>query len=123
TDIAAATSNTYAVQAADIGARIRVGITATNASGSTQATSIATPVVVPQAPVNVTPPAVTGTVAVDNYLTVSNGTWSSSVPITYTHRWERCDAAGANCTPIPGVTSRSYQVQTAAVAHRIRGVT
>jgi uncharacterized repeat protein (TIGR01451 family) len=122
-DIPGATVSSYTVAAADIGSRLRVRITATNANGSTPATSIASPVVVPQAPVNTAAPTVSGTVAVGNYLTVSNGTWTSSVPVTYSHRWERCDSAGANCAPVTGVTGSTYLLDTPDVGKRIRGVT
>ena len=27
---------------------------------------------------------------------------------SYTYQWERCDAAGANCSDIPGATSSAY---------------
>ena len=121
-DIPGATSSSYMVAAADIGSRIRVQVTATNASGSTPATSIASPVAVPQAPVNTAAPTVSGTVAVGNYLAVSNGTWTSSVPLTYSYRWERCDAAGANCVPVTGVTSSTYLLDNPDVGKRLRGV-
>ena len=56
-----ATSSTYAVQAADVGDTLRVVVTATNAGGSTPATSAQTAVVVGLAPANTVLPAISGT--------------------------------------------------------------
>jgi hypothetical protein len=60
-DIPGATGSTYTVRAADLGSRIRVRVTATEGVKSTDATSAATPLVVPPAQVNTDPPPVTNT--------------------------------------------------------------
>ena len=60
-------------------------------------------------PVQVTPPAVTGTVAVGETLTVTPGTWSNS-DVALTYQWQRCDATGANCIPIAGASSTTYTI-------------
>jgi chitodextrinase len=49
-DVAEATSATYAVTSADVGATLRVAVTATNAEGSSSATSPQTPVVLAAPP-------------------------------------------------------------------------
>lgn len=59
-------------------------------------------------------PTITGTVAVGQTVTASTGTWLN-FPVTYTYQWQRCDAAGANCAPIPGATAQTY-VLTASEA-------
>jgi len=60
-------------------------------------------------PVDVTAPAITGTVAVGQVLTVTPGTWSNP-DVVITHQWQRCDGTGANCAPIAGATAPTYTV-------------
>jgi hypothetical protein len=60
-------------------------------------------------PVDLTPPAITGTVAVDQTLTVTPGTWSNA-DVTLTYQWQRCDGTGANCAAIAGATSATYTI-------------
>ena len=54
-------------------------------------------------PVDVTPPAITGTVDVGQTLTVTPGTWSNP-DVTLGYQWQRCDGTGANCAAIAGAT-------------------
>ena len=60
-------------------------------------------------PVGLTPPAVTGTVAVGQALAVTPGAWSNP-DVTLTYQWQRCDGTGANCAAIPGATSTTYTI-------------
>jgi hypothetical protein len=60
-------------------------------------------------PVNLTPPAVTGTAAVGETLTVTPGTWSNT-DVKLAYQWQRCDGTGANCAPITGATTTTYMV-------------
>jgi hypothetical protein len=60
-------------------------------------------------PVDVTPPAITGTADLGQTITVTPGTWSNT-DVKLTHQWQRCDAAGANCADIPGSTADTYTV-------------
>ncbi len=63
-------------------------------------------------PLNLTPPAVTGTADLDQTLTVTPGTWSNS-DVTLTYQWQRCDAMGTNCVAVPGSTASTYAVSAA----------
>ncbi len=63
-------------------------------------------------PVDVTPPAITGTVDVGQTLTVTPGAWSNP-DVALTYQWQRCDGAGANCAAIAGATSTTYVVAAA----------
>ena len=58
-------------------------------------------------PVNTTPPAISGTPALGQVLTVSNGVWSGDVD-SYSYQWIRGAA-----TNIPGATNRTYTVVAA----------
>jgi hypothetical protein len=60
-------------------------------------------------PVDVTPPAITGTVDVGQTLTVTPGIWSNP-DVTLGYQWQRCDGTGANCVAIAGANSTTYAV-------------
>ena len=122
TNISGATSAMYTVQAADVAGTLRSAVTATNASGSTTATSAPT-VVVEGVPVNLTAPSVSGSLYQGQTLTADHGTWSQS-PTGYAYQWQRCDSAGtpASCTNISGATSATYPVAAADVGHALRVV-
>jgi hypothetical protein len=59
------------------------------------------------APFNTIAPVVSGTNTVGSLLTTTNGTWSGSLPITYTYQWLR------NGLNISGATSSTYTLVTA----------
>ena len=89
-DIGGETNPTYLVAAGDAGHTIRVKVTATNTVSATTAESAATAVItVP--PANTSLPTITGTAAVGQLLTGSDGTWTGSPTPTLTHKWRRCD--------------------------------
>jgi hypothetical protein len=54
-------------------------------------------------------PTVTGTTVRTFVMGASGGVWSNS-PRTLSYQWERCNAAGHNCQPIPGATRPTYQL-------------
>lgn len=60
-------------------------------------------------------PAVVGTARVDEQITGTNGTWTGSGTISYTYRWDRCDAAGNGCAQVAGATRLTYPLTPADV--------
>jgi hypothetical protein len=72
------------------------------------------------APANTAPPAVSGVARDGQTLTAGNGTWSGTTPMTFSHRWRRCDSAGAACVDIDGATGPSYVAGAADVGRTIR---
>ena len=52
-------------------------------------------------------PSIAGTAAVGQTLTAVPGTWLPSL-VTFSYRWQRCDAIGAGCTLIAGATDGTY---------------
>jgi len=70
-------------------------------------------------PADVALPTIAGTTTQGQLLTETNGTWTNN-PTGYTHQWEDCDAAGANCTDIPGATASTYTLQSSDAGHTIR---
>jgi RHS repeat-associated protein len=60
------------------------------------------------APANTAAPTLsTSTPAMGTALSVTTGTWTNT-PLIYGYQWERCNASGGECAPIPGATSAAY---------------
>ena len=91
-DIAGATGQTRTLGANDVGQTVRAAVTSTNTAGSGKAYSEPTIAVAgANAPVNTTPPAISGTARQGEALTVSSGSWNGTQPITFGYQWKRCD--------------------------------
>ncbi len=115
--ILGATSPTYTLTAADVGATIRVEEIARNTHASPPAISAPTglvePVTTPPArPSNDLSPVISGITTADQTLSGSTGSWSGTPPISFSDQWERC---ARSCSPIPGATSSSYTLTPADV--------
>gem|GEM_PF-1219641 len=119
-NISGATGTTYALSASDIGATIRVAVTATNSGGSTTASSTATAAVLGVAPSNTAVPTISGTVQDGQTLTAATGSWVGSAPITYTYRWQRCGSTGTTCADLDQATSSTYTLSADDIGTRIR---
>jgi len=77
------------------------------------------PVTIPAVPTNTYPPTISGSASPGQKLTASSGTWSGTQPITFAYRWQRCDAAAANCADIPNATGVSYTVAPTDIGQRL----
>lgn len=66
-------------------------------------------------------PTLTGVPKEGNTLVADPGSWSGA-DVTFAYRWERCDAAGANCQAIDGATSRTHTLGSGDVGKRVRVV-
>jgi hypothetical protein len=73
------------------------------------------------APVNTSPPTITGTQQQGKTLTAHNGTWSNS-PTSFFYRWQRCDADGTGCVTIDGAVKKTYVLTASDVDHSVRAV-
>jgi GH25 family lysozyme M1 (1,4-beta-N-acetylmuramidase) len=71
------------------------------------------------APSAATPPTVVGTARAGAKLAAVPGTWTGAKPVSFTYQWQRCDAAGAGCAPIPGATLETYTASTADIGHAL----
>lgn len=60
------------------------------------------------APVNTSPPTISGTPQEGEMLTAASGSWNGSQPMQFGYQWRRCDASGANCADVAQATSQSY---------------
>jgi glucose/arabinose dehydrogenase len=82
---------------------------------ATFATAAATP------PTNTALPSISGnTRVIGKLLTVSNGTWTGSTPLTFTYRWLRCDSGGGSCVDIPNATGQKYATTSSDAGSRLR---
>jgi hypothetical protein len=119
--ISNATDTTYKVVNADQGHTIRLDVTAKNADGNTTVRANATGQVPknPNAPVEVVPPDINGDAVVGETLTATTGTWKGNQPISYTFKWQTCNAAMTSC-PANGETGNTYTVRAADVGLRVR---
>ena len=120
-NIDGATDSSYLLPSSDVGDRVDVVVTASNAGGSASATSAKTGVVQPPPqplPVNTAAPTITGTAEVSDTLTASKGSWSNS-PSSYAYQWRDCNSSGANCSSISGATGSKYKLASSDIGHTI----
>lgn len=101
--------SSYTIQMADIGHTLHVRVQASYMPEegpppvSANAISNPTDVVADPTPVNTSLPVISGDAVIGETLTVSNGEWSSPLPIDYyAYQWQLCDAAGENCEDTDG---------------------
>ena len=100
----AGNGSTYRLRDADVGIRIRVRVTASNADGSDTAVSNPTAVVQGSArPRNISPPTISGSPVIGATQTADPGTWSGTQPISFAYQWRSCNSAGeaARRSPAP----------------------
>jgi hypothetical protein len=71
------------------------------------------------APVNTSPPTLSGTPQVGQRLTGTRGQWSNN-PTDYNFDWQRCDRNGGSCANISGATRATYTLTSADVGDTVR---
>jgi hypothetical protein len=132
TSVADATSSSYVLTADDVGARLRIKVTASNdlgvqtvasnATAAVQSSSTTTP---SQAPTNTRAPLIFGLPVRGEDLTSSVGLWTGTTPLLFSYRWLRCPASGgqpsgSDCTAITGATGTQYELTADDIGGRIR---
>ncbi|HWF75100.1 MAG TPA: Ig-like domain repeat protein [Solirubrobacteraceae bacterium] len=125
--IAGATSQTYTLEASDVGHTIRVLEAAFNAGGPSPvfATSaptgvVAAPAAPPTVPVSTSPPVITGATTVGRTLSTTNGGWSGTPPSGYSYQWQRCTSSA--CTNIAGANNTTYALSNSDLGMKVRVV-
>src|SRR5205085_2372934 len=91
---------TYPLSGADATHTLLVAVTATNGvapDGSATSAPSAVVQTVSTAPVDTSPPTISGTAQVGQTLTANPGSWTGTAPITPSSLWPRRPAPGANC--------------------------
>jgi Bacterial Ig-like domain (group 3) len=116
--IAGATSNLYTLQASDVGMYVNLIVTASNAGGSTPATSETLGLVLPAAPADTVAPGISGTAQQGDTLTAGTGIWNNG-PTGYTYAWQDCTGQGTGCSAIAGATSITYTLQASDVGEYV----
>jgi hypothetical protein len=117
--IPSATGSAYLLTSNEVGRRVRVLVTATNAAGSASATSVATAIVSPVAPHTVVPPRIVDEPYLGEDIEADEGEWTGSQPLDFSYRWERCNSAG-ECEEIDGEVESTYTVVAADLKSRLR---
>ena len=100
-----ATGATYLVSSSDVSYRLGVLVTATNSAGSATAESDSTGIVSPAAPANVMPPKIMGKPYLGVDLSVDEGQWTGTEPLTYAYQWQRCRRG--SCDYVDGETTHT----------------
>jgi large repetitive protein len=121
TSITGAQSQTFTVQADDVGGTVRALVTANNSGGTSTALSDPSAVVSGvNAPTPTSMPSISGTAQEGSSLGTANGSWSGSGTISFQYRWERCDTHGSACGPIAGATTSAYTLGSSDVGRTVR---
>ncbi len=120
TPIAAATTDTYTITAADVGHALLTTVTAT-VSGAPQTVLSLESGLARSAPGPVAAgrPSIAGTLQQGKQVTANAGAWAGSGAISYAYQWYRCDANGAKCSSVHGATKATYKEVAADVGHTI----
>jgi hypothetical protein len=120
-DISGATTSYRKNTAAEVGKRLKVRVTATNAAGSAVAETALTNVVAAAPPANTSLPLVDGNAKQGQFLTLTTaGDWTGTRPFTWTYAWVRCNSDGTGCQDIPGATAYRYKLVGADGGKRIK---
>jgi len=118
-DLPGATDQTYLVQATEVGRYVGVEVIASNAGGdSDPANSDVIGPVLPAAPVNLTPPRISGTAQAGQMLNATPGTWTGG-PTAFHYQWYSCNSSLDTCNAIPAATGAAYQVSAGDIGRRL----
>jgi hypothetical protein len=107
-DVVGASATSFVLPAGFAGKQVRVVVTATNADGSTQASSPASPAILANPPVNTTVPHITGSGKTGQPLSTDSGVWNGVAPITFAYQWQFSADGGLNWSDIPGANAAVY---------------
>jgi hypothetical protein len=118
--IPGATLRSEPLDSTDVGATIRVAVTAGNSAGSATAYSAATRIVAGVPPDNTVGPSISGTPQDGQTLTTGPGSWGGTKPIGFAYQWQRCSSSGSSCQAIPGATLESEPLDSTDVGATIR---
>ena len=116
-DIGGAIGQAYTTVPADVGASVRVRVTATNAYSSASAVSNAIGTITTGKPVSSVAPVVSGTAKRGGVLSANAGSWNPA-PTSYAYQWQA--DSGSGFTDISGATNTSYAILGTDIGSQIR---
>ena len=117
TDIAGATSAAYELTAADVGAKVRLLVSASNPDGTSSRATGATATVKAAPPVNARRADRHGRDPARHHLSASQGTWTGP-GLTFAYQWQH--DSGSGFTDIAGATGTTYPLGVADVGTSLR---
>ena len=120
--VAGATKPSYKLSGDDVGATLRVAVTATNSGGSGSASSPASPQVVGVSPTDTALPTINGTPEDGQLLSASPGTWVGTEPIFYAYQWQLCNSSGGECDNIFAAVLPALLLNDQDIGHTVRVV-
>ena len=109
-------SGNISVTGLTVGTSYTFTVTATNSVGTGSPSASSNSITAYDSPSNTVAPVVSGTAAVGQTLSTTNGTWAGSIPITFTYQWQR------NGVNITSATSSTYTTVAADANCTIRCV-
>lgn len=118
-DIPGATQAAYVLQAEDAGYRIVVVVTAKDATGQTADATSSPTGAIGSGPVSISRPTISGSAAVGQLLSASQGTWENQNQLVFSYQWRRCNLQGEACQTISGATQATYRPTSEDIGHRI----
>lgn len=65
-------------------------------------------------------PSIAGKAEDGQVLTVRNGQWGGTQPITYSYQWRSCGAGGGNCADVQSATNRTFTLAANDVGKTMR---
>jgi subtilase family serine protease len=74
----------------------------------------------PSAPVNTSPPFISGTAEGGYTLSSVPGSWTGYPTPTYSYQWQSCNADGSGCATVSGATASSYTATAADVGRTLQ---
>ena len=124
-DIPDATESNYVATASDLGARLRVSVTASNAAGISTAVSTPTaPISEPEAPSVESLPTISGTAETGERLVAHRGTWRGTPPVSYDYAWKRCRYSRIErrvvCSGIASADGKRYEARKRDIGYRLK---
>jgi hypothetical protein len=120
--IEGASGSSLKLDPSEIGKTLDVVVTATNAAGSTSATSSLTGLIAGILPKSTALPSIGGLLKTGQLLSVTNGSWTGSEPISYSYRWQLCGVLGNSCTDIAKATGPTFLLGALDVGNTLRAV-
>ncbi|HEX3511817.1 MAG TPA: hypothetical protein VHT27_12040, partial [Solirubrobacteraceae bacterium] len=118
--IPGATGTTYQAGPLDVGNAFEVTVTASSGYGVASATSPRTSVVGALLPHNISLPGIGGLLRDTGLLSIVQGIWSGTEPITYSYQWELCNALGQACSEINGAVGTVLSLISPYVGSTVR---